>query len=148
MYNSKMMIHDITTDMLNPPAFVALLETRRKCPNGADYGGPDVAAAQRKAYPDIKTQDLSFPSDVAFQKALAAARKMKWEIVDADPAGGRIEAVATTFLFRFKDDVVIRITPAGAASRLDIRSASRVGKSDLGANARRIRRFFLLIFQG
>ncbi len=142
------MIHDITTDTLNPPAFVALLETRRKCPNGADYGGPDVAAAQRTAYPDIRTRELAFPSDIAFQKALEAARKMGWEIVDANASEGRIEATATTFLFRFKDDVVIRITPAGAASRIDIRSVSRVGKSDLGANARRIRRFFLLIFQG
>ncbi len=139
------MIHDITTDTMNPPPFVALLETRRKCLNGADYGGPEVAAAQLKAYPDLKTVELASPIDQAFEKALAAANQMKWEIADANKSDGRIEATATTRLFHFKDDVIVRMKSAGNMTLVDVRSASRVGKSDLGTNARRIRKFLGLL---
>ena len=84
---------------------------------------------------------LDTPADETFRKALEAAEDMGLEIVAAEPMGGRIEATATTLWFGFKDDVVIRITTDGAGSRLDIRSKSRVGGSDVGANAARIRRF-------
>lgn len=134
-------IHDITTDTENPPQFVALLPVRLKSPNGAAYGGAKVAAAQKAAYPDIQPVRLDVPPAQAFERALAAARKMGWEIAAAEPAEGRIEATATTFWFRFKDDVVIRIVAADGGSRLDIRSMSRLGRSDLGTNARRIREF-------
>ena len=134
-------IHDITTDMTNPPAFVSVLPLRKNAYNKPEYGGPDVAAQQTKAYPDIKTLTLDMPPDKAFSKALDVAKNMSWEIVAAEPKEGRIEATATTFWMGFKDDVVIRITAQDKMSNIDIRSESRVGKSDLGANAKRIRIF-------
>ena len=134
-------IHDITTDTDNPPQFVALLAVRQKAPNGATYGGAGIAQAQKAAYPDITPAQLETPPDRAFERALDAAQRMGWKIIAADKAQGRIEATATTFWLRFKDDVVIRIAAAGSGSRLDVRSMSRVGRSDFGANAKRIRAF-------
>lgn len=135
-------IHDITTDTENPPQFVALRALREHSPNGADYGGARIASQQKSAYPDIQPVLLDMPPAAAFARALEAARRMGWEIVSAEPAAGRIEATATTFWFRFKDDVIVRVRPNGPGSRLDIRSVSRVGRSDLGTNAKRIRAYF------
>jgi len=134
-------IHDITTDTQNPPAFVAVLPLRATAPNKADYGGPEVAAKQRAAYPDIQPTLLALAPAEAFQRALAAARDMGWAIVATDSAAGRIEATATTFWYGFKDDVVIRLTPSDHGTRIDVRSESRVGGSDIGTNARRIREY-------
>jgi uncharacterized protein (DUF1499 family) len=134
-------IHDITTDIDRPPVFVAVLPLRKDAPNPAEYGGGEVAIKQRAAYPDISTVILNLPHDQAFRRALDVARAMGWEVVAEVPAEGRIEATATTFWFGFKDDVVIRITPADHRSLLDIRSVSRVGRSDAGTNAARIREF-------
>lgn len=141
-------IHDITTDTKNPPQFVALLDARQKAPNGAAYGGTTVAEAQKAAYPDIQPVQLNMPRPQAFERALAAARDMGWDIVAAEPAQGRIEATATTFWFRFKDDVVIRLLAVDGGSRLDIRSMSRIGSSDLGTNAKRIRAFLTHLRSG
>lgn len=134
-------IHDITTDTGNPPAFVAVLPLREDAPNPAEYGGADIARQQREAYPDLDTQ--SFPESPAsvFEAALAAARGMGWEIVAAEAGAGRIEAVATTTWFGFKDDVVIRVDDRRGTTQVDVRSVSRVGRSDVGANAARIRAF-------
>ncbi|MBV8202437.1 MAG: DUF1499 domain-containing protein, partial [Acidobacteria bacterium] len=121
-------IHDITTDTADPPAFVAVLPLRAGAPNSAVYGGPEVAAAQARAYPDLGPRHLAVPPAVAFEQALAAARAMGWTIVAAEPAAGRIEATATTRWLAFKDDVVVRIRPDAAGSRVDVRSVSRVGK--------------------
>jgi len=134
-------IHDITTDTQDPPAFAALLAARNASPNGAAYGGPKVADAQRAAYPDVKPLVVATPPRETMQRAIDAARAMGWEIVASDAASGRIEATAHTRWFGFADDVVVRIRPQGAGSRVDVRSASRVGQSDVGANAERIRRF-------
>lgn len=134
-------IHDITTDTANPPQFVALLPVRRNTPNGAEYEGEKVAREQRAAYPDIVPLDVAEPPSRSFERALAAARAMEWEIVAAEPAAGRIEATATTRWFRFKDDIIVRVTPRGTGSRIDVRSKSRIGRSDLGANAKRIRAY-------
>lgn len=134
-------IHDITTDPADPPAFVAVLPLRAEAPNPAAYGGPDVAAAQRESYPDVRPLVLPSPPGATFPRALAAARAMGWTVVAADSAAGRIEATATTRWFRFKDDVVVRIRAQGAGSRVDARSVSRVGQSDVGTNARRIRAY-------
>lgn len=134
-------IHDITTDVANPPRFVAVLPLRKDAPNPAEYGGPEVAAQQLRAYPDIKTLVLSLPPDQAFALALDTGTRMGWTIDAAVPGEGRIEATATTHWFGFKDDIVIRITAAGDRSLVDIRSVSRVGISDVGTNARRIRAF-------
>jgi uncharacterized protein (DUF1499 family) len=135
-------IHDITTDTEDPPPFVALLALRRTTFNGAEYGGEKIARLQKAAYPDIQPHDLAEPPARAFERSLAAARAMGWRIVAAVPEEGRIEATATTPLLRFKDDVVIRVTSRGAGSRIDVRSKSRLGRSDLGANAKRIRAYF------
>ena len=88
------------------------------------------------------------PPDRALARAEAAARALGWKIVAAAPGQGRLEATATTRWFGFKDDVVVRVTPASGGSRVDIRSVSRVGKSDLGVNARRIRAFLAALRRG
>ena len=132
------MIHDITTDTETPPVFVAILPLRAGAPNTAEYGGPELAAQQRAGYPDLKPLTVAIPPAQAFTRALAVAQDMGWEIVASEPTEGRIEATDTTFWFGFKDDVVIRITPAGSGSRIDVRSVSRVGRSDVGTNAKRI----------
>lgn len=132
------MIHDITTDTETPPTFVAVLPLRAGAPNSVEYGGPELAAQQRAGYPDMAPLTLPMPPAQAFPHALTAARDMGWEIVASEPTEGRIEATATTLWFGFKDDVVVRITPVGSGSRIDVRSVSRVGKSDVGANAQRI----------
>ncbi len=134
-------IHDITTDLESPPEFVAVLPLRAHAPNPAEYGGPEIAEQQRKAYPELGPARLELPPAQAFERALEAARAMGWEIVDADREAGRIEATATTFWFGFQDDVVVRILPADGGSRVDVRSVSRVGRSDFGTNAERIRRY-------
>jgi len=135
-------INDITTDTANPPQFVKILDIRKDAPVPSYYPGPETAAKQLKAFPDIKTLQLTIPADTAFDNALEVARKSGWLIVDSDKASGRIEATDTTKWFGFKDDIVIRIRKTGmTASNLDIRSVSRVGKGDLGTNAKRVRAF-------
>ena len=134
-------IHDISTDTVNPPPFVAVVPLRAGSPNAPGYDGPQVAELQRKAYPDLQPLILRVPIQVAFNRALDAAQSMGWDIVASDSASGRIEATATTLWFGFKDDIVIRVTPEGTSSRIDVRSKSRVGRSDVGANAKRIRAY-------
>jgi uncharacterized protein (DUF1499 family) len=134
-------IHDITTDTENPPAFVAILDRRRGAPNPPEYDGPEVAAQQKRGYPDLGPATVSVPPERALAAGEATARALGWEIVAVVPAEGRLEATATTPWFGFKDDVVVRVTPAGSGSRVDVRSKSRIGRSDLGANAKRIRAF-------
>lgn len=133
-------IHDISTDTENPPEYVSIVPIRREAPNSITYD-PGIAALQLQAYPDVKSVSLATPPDQAFQKALRIARDMGWEIVEANQSALRIEATDTTFLFGFKDDVVIRINADQRGSRVDLRSLSRVGVSDLGVNAHRIRKF-------
>ncbi len=134
-------INDVTTDTENPPAFVAVLPLRATAAVPAAYPGSETARAQRRAYPDIVPLELAVAPAAAFARALDAATAMGWEIVAADAAAGRIEATATTPWFGFRDDIVVRVAPTPTGSRIDVRSVSRVGKSDLGANAKRIRAF-------
>lgn len=133
-------IHDITTDMEDPPAFVDVLPLRADAPNPPEYD-PEVAAQQREGYPDLKPIILDAPPDAAFERALDAVHALGWELVADDAGAGRIEATDTTFWYGFKDDVVVRIRPDGSGSRVDVRSKSRVGGSDVGANAARIRAY-------
>ena len=135
-------IHDITTDTENPPQFVALHALRLTTFNGPEYAGRKVASIQKAAYPDIGPRFVEAGPASAFERALRAAREMGWAIVAGVPEEGRIEATATTRWLRFKDDVVIRVAPHGGGSRIDARSKSRIGRSDFGANAKRIREFF------
>ena len=145
-------IHDISTDTSNPPKFIAVLPLREadNAPNTAEYlveyetrgGVLNVPEAQKKGYPDIQPVELwglSFYE--AFDLALAAAERQGWTIVAADKEEGRIEAWDKTTFMGFIDDVVIRITPEGIGSIVDIRSVSRVGGSDVGKNAQRIRTY-------
>jgi len=138
-------INDVTTDPENPPAFVAILPLRADAPVPAAYPGAATASAQRNAYPDLVPVVVPGPPAAAFDAALAAARSMGWTIVAADAVSGRIEATATTPWFGFRDDVVIRVGADGRGSRIDVRSVSRVGKSDLGANARRVREYSAIV---
>ena len=134
-------IHDITTDTADPPAFNALVIVRAGSPNGAVYN-PGAAPAQKQAYPDIAPLTLAVPADQAFSRALEAAKAMGWTIVASDAGDGRIEASAETFWSGFIDDVVVRVKPVDEGhARVDVRSASRVGISDLGVNADRIRAY-------
>ena len=138
-------IHDISTDLTNPPLFEAVLPLRGGASNPAAYGGPELAAAQRAGYPDVQPLRLSMAPAQAYSRTLAAAQGMGWQVVAADAARGRIEATATTFWFGFKDDVVVRIQAADGGSRVDVRSVSRDGGSDVGTNAKRIRAFATLL---
>jgi len=101
----------------------------------------EMSEAQRRAYPDIQPLRLPVAPNIAFERAKGAIDESGWQIVREDPFAGRIEAVATTRWFGFKDDVVVRISAEGSGSRVDVRSKSRVGKSDLGTNAQRIRAY-------
>jgi uncharacterized protein (DUF1499 family) len=137
-------IHDITTDTQNPPQFIDIVPLREKAKarNSIVYGGAKIAAQQMKGYPDIKPLDTAIPVRRAFDATLAIAADLGWKIIASIPGEGRIEATDRTFWFGFTDDLVIRITALAGGSRIDIRSVSRVGRSDVGANAARIRRFF------
>lgn len=131
-------IHDITTDTENPPAFKDLHEVRATPP---EYPGTEVSVQQRDSYPEIRPLEVNIPPERAYDAALKSARELGWEIIDSDPATQHIEAVDTTMWYGFKDDIAVRITPRDGGSTVDVRSVSRVGISDVGTNARRIRRY-------
>jgi uncharacterized protein (DUF1499 family) len=134
-------IHDISTDLQDPPRFLALLPRREGAPNAAEHAGGAVAAQQRAGYPDLGPAHVSAPPERVFARALDVAQRLGWEIVETAPAEGRIEATDRTRWLSFRDDVVVRVRPDREGSRVDVRSVSRVGRSDLGTNARRIRAF-------
>ncbi len=134
-------IHDISTDTTNPPLFETLDDTRAGARNTLVYEGPKLAAAQAAAYPDIAPLNTALSVDAAYQRALTTAQDMGWEIVSSDQDRTRFEATARTSVFYFADDVVIVVSTKGEGSRVDMRSVSRVGRSDQGVNASRIRAF-------
>jgi hypothetical protein len=140
-------IHDITTDTENPPRFEAVLPLRAGAPNPAEYGGPELAKQQKQGYPDLMPGSLNTSPVEAFPRALQAARDMGWKIVASDPKSFRIEATDSTAWFGFKDDIVVRLANSSSGSRIDVRSVSRVGKSDVGTNARRIRAYLARVKQ-
>lgn len=133
-------IHDISTDLVNPPVFTQALLIRGKSANSLDINA-ETLQLQQGAYPDIVTIQSKLNAVEAFARASDLAEEMGWEITHSDPAAGMIEAVATTTVMAFKDDIVIRLQSEGSGTDIDLRSASRVGRSDLGANAKRIREF-------
>jgi hypothetical protein len=146
-------IHDISTDIEYAPQFEALVALRKGAESDPGYDGPkivklrdgkttSVSALQKKYYGDVIPFAQFVKPMKLFWRALNLANSMGWHVVAFDPKEGRIEATDTTFWFGFTDDIVIRVRPAGKlGARLDIRSKSRVGQSDLGANAARIRAF-------
>ena len=134
-------IHNISTDMSDPPQFDKVVALRGENSNPHDYDIQKLASVQAEAYPHIKTKLTSLSANEAFTRAQALVPELGWELVSANSEAGLIEATETTALWGFKDDVVIRITESGEQSAIDLRSVSRVGQSDLGANANRIAKF-------
>ena len=133
-------IHDITTDLINPPEFVAVLTDRQGASNPAEYAGEDVAKQQREAYPDLTAQTFSASEQQVKAAAQAVVKDFGWQI-HSNAQGYNVEATHQSAWFGFKDDVVIRIVSKEGITRVDVRSKSRVGRSDLGANAERIKQF-------
>ncbi|MFA3789905.1 DUF1499 domain-containing protein [Aliiglaciecola sp. SL4] len=138
-------IHDISTDLTNPPKFIAIAPLRADAPNPVEYAGEETAKQQKEAYPQLTSQKYSELSSQIFSATEAAIKELGWELVNADKSLGIIEATDTTAWFGFKDDVVVRIVTSGANTIVDIRSKSRVGRSDLGKNAERIQQLFTTI---
>lgn len=146
-------IHDVTTDLADVPQFGTLKVRADNLENIPDDGRPELAALDpearwkaihRQSYGDLR--ELRLPLSVAdtIKRAEALARKRGWDVARVDARAGIVEATATTFFFRFKDDVVVRVRPdpgRAGGSIVDMRSISRVGGSDIGVNAQRIRAF-------
>jgi len=133
-------IHDITTDLSDPPTFTHAPTVRGPDSNPLDIK-PDSLGAQREAYPQLQTLRSERSATNAYRHALAVAEQLGWEITWQDPEAWQFEAVDTTAIMGFKDDVAVRIRSSANGSVLDLRSVSRVGVSDLGANAKRIGAF-------
>jgi uncharacterized protein (DUF1499 family) len=140
-------LNDVSTDVDDPPAFSrarAALEARGgRVPPEVPV---DLRRLQREAYPDIAPLTLDIPPNQAFELVMEAARRRGWEVVDAVRPGGRVglgrlDAIDRTFLLKLADDITVRIRPRADGARIDVRSASRIGRHDLGQNAQRIRRF-------
>jgi uncharacterized protein (DUF1499 family) len=134
-------IHDITTDINNPPAYVAIARVRTSTQNPVTYD-PEVSELQRRAYPDIRPLVLAHTTDAVFAASMQVLEELGWRIAEANAEQGRIEATVTSRWFGLRDDVVIRLTPGTAGTTVfDMRSKSRVGITDVGSNARHIRTF-------
>lgn len=133
-------IHDITTDTDDPPRFEKAPALRGPDSNPLEIRA-EVIEQQKAAYPDLATLRSPRSFTRSYNQALTTARAMGWDITREDPNAGYIEAVATTPIMNFHDDVVIRVRTNEDGSLVDLRSVSRVGRSDLGANAERIREF-------
>jgi uncharacterized protein (DUF1499 family) len=133
-------LHDVTTDLENPPAFEALAAKRPSDSNPLTRSR-EVDQLQRQHYADLTPVTVSQPARLVFDRARLVAENQGWTIAASDPDTGRLEATDTTWWFGFTDDIVVRLSPWGTATRVDIRSVSRYGLTDTGTNARRIRRF-------
>jgi uncharacterized protein (DUF1499 family) len=134
-------INDISTDLEDVPAFTqaaSQLENKDR-----DMGYPqEFKPIVREGYPGLKPLRVSAPPDAVFEKALALAKEQpRWQVTAVDPQARTFEGVVETGIFRFRDDFVVRVRPDGEGTRVDMRSKSRVGKGDLGANAKRIEQF-------
>jgi len=140
-------INDVTTDLRNPPQFLLLAGKRPRGANPMAYPGPEFAEQQQEAYGDLGSISVDRPASETIELARQAMKKLRMTIagvvpVDAKGSGwGQVEAVDRTLVLGYYDDVVVRVTRVRGGSRVDVRSASRFGKSDLGRNATRIRQF-------
>jgi len=134
-------IHNITTDIDNPPLFATIAGLRTEEHNPLAYDKEKMAPLQQQAYPEVKTIVTTLSKKEAHDRAIAVAKELGWEIVDQNYFTGMIEATETTLLWGFKDDIAIRVDGHGKDIAVDLRSVSRVGQSDLGANAKRINKF-------
>ena len=134
-------IHDISTDLETPPEFVAMVRLRADAPNPPEYAGEETANAQREAYPEIEPLLLSEDVQRVMDEAVLLVVNRGWELVAINRQEGRIEATENLAWFGFKDDVVLRFTETEEGTRVDMRSKSRIGRSDVGVNAKRIEQF-------
>lgn len=134
-------IHNITTDTVNPPNFNKVPALRGAHSNPHEYNANELASLQVAAYPEVKTYVSDQASSDVFAKALRVVKDLGWVLVSQDTRTGIIEATETTTLWAFKDDVVIRVSQLGDKTAVDLRSVSRIGRSDLGVNAKRIKTF-------
>src|SRR6056297_322818 len=134
-------IHDISTDLVSPPEFVAMVRLRADAPNPPEYAGEETANAQREAYPDVEPLMLSENVQRVMDEAVLLVVNRGWKLVAINREEGRIEATENLAWFGFKDDVVLRFTETEEGTRVDMRSKSRIGRSDVGVNAKRIEQF-------
>jgi uncharacterized protein (DUF1499 family) len=138
-------IYDITTDPIDPPRFDAIARLRPRDANPVTYAGLYTAEQQRTAYSDIEPDLTNVSAQEAYNAVLKVITKRKWHVVDARPPqataprDGLIEAIARTPILGFRDDVAVRVRATQEGARIDIRSASRYGRHDLGTNAARVR---------
>ncbi|MDE2285540.1 MAG: DUF1499 domain-containing protein, partial [Hyphomicrobiales bacterium] len=137
-------IYDVTTDPIDPPRFEAIARLRPRDANPVTYAGLHVAELQHRAYADIEPDNTTASPQEAYDAAIKVITKRRWHIVDARPPSvgardGLIEAIARTPVLSFRDDVVVRVRPTPDGARIDVRSASRYGRHDLGVNAARVR---------
>ncbi len=138
-------IYDITTDPIDPPRFDAIARLRPRDANPVTYAGLYTAEQQRTAYSDIEPDMTSVSPQEAYDAAMKVITKRKWHVVDARPPqataprDGLIEAIARTPILGFRDDVAVRVRATHDGARIDVRSASRYGRHDLGTNAARVR---------
>ena len=140
-------INDVSTDTAAPPRFVTLAKQRPKGANDTRHGGPEMARKQTEAYPDIRPLVIPRPINETFELVGDTVRRLRWKIAAEDqPLGkgrpGYIEATDRTPVLGFTDDVVIRVDGDNRETRIDVRSASRYGRHDLGRNASRVRRLY------
>lgn len=131
-------IHNISTDISDPPQFSAIVALRPEGSNPLEYDAEVLGPQQQSAYPEVDTLVVTTPVPSTLQNVVAALNDMGLEIVAVDEDAGTVEATDTTFWFGFKDDMVVRVRPTPEGSVVDARSVSRVGMSDLGKNAARI----------
>jgi Protein of unknown function (DUF1499) len=152
-------IYDVTTDPIDPPQFDAIARLRPRDANPITYEGLYAAELQQAAYSDIEPEDTTATPQEAFDAAMKVIAKRRWRVVDtrpprdpgatrvSDSGGGQdasardgvIEAIARTPILGFREDVVVRVRATSDGTRIDVRSASRYGRNDLGSNATRVR---------
>ena len=141
-------MHDITSDTVNPPVFLFTQQDEDFRENSLIYGDDGIsaeqlAAMQLSAYPDIRTMTVEVPARRVYQKALFVSSMLGWKVSAIDVSILHFEAQGTTDMFGLAYDIVVRITPLDEqSSAIDIRSVVRVGRYDMGSNAKRIRLFF------
>jgi len=148
-------INDVSTDLASPPTFLLSMKARA-ARAGAEPPASNEAtrAAQREAYPDLETVEVEMDSTEAYRLALRVASDLGWSIVDSEPpnlagdGSALIEATDRSLFVGFSSDIAIRIRPGATRTAIDVRSVSRVGKHDFGANARRVRRFVAAVKEG
>ncbi len=132
------LIHNVSTDIENPPAFTHAPTLRPESSNPLVYESERIGPMQREAYPDVKPLVVAVARDELHARVKRVLEEMEMTVTRDDPVAGEIEAVATTFWFGFEDDLVVRLREVEDGTRMDVRSVSREGLGDMGTNANRV----------